>query len=110
MAKLLLILLICILCTNIISGFTYNEITAKSNREQHNIKKSTIDYPSDIIDGNVLPLSDCSASRRRIFNKRYCCIVLKASNDDDSDKGGDGVKERLPVRGFYQGYYKVSNW
>ena len=92
MTKLLLILLICILCTHITSSFTYREITAKSNREQL-IKKSSIDYPSDIIDGNVeLPLSvpyiQWSASRRRIFNRRYCCIVLKASNDDGSDKGG----------------------
>ena len=93
MVKLLLILHIYILCTHIISGFTYNEITAKSNREQH-IKKSTIDYPSDIIDGNVeLPLSvpyiQWSASRRRIFNRRYCCLVLKATSDDGRDKGGE---------------------
>jgi len=95
MAKLLLILLICILCTHTISGFTYREITAKSNREQHT-KKSSIDYPSDVIDGKVeLPLSVPYiqwASRQRIFNRRYCCIVLKASNDDGSDKGGGDKK------------------
>ena len=93
MVKLLLILLICILCTHISSSFTYREITAKSNREQHT-KKSSIDYPSDIIDGKVeLPLSvpyiQWSASRRRIFNRRYCCLVLKATSDDGSDKGGE---------------------
>ena len=92
MVKLLLILLICILYIHFTLGFTYREITAKSNREQH-IKKSSIDYPSDI-DGKVeLPLSvpyiQWSASRRRIFNRRYCCIVLKATSDDGSDKGGE---------------------
>lgn len=94
MSKQLLILLICILYIHIISGFTYREITAKSNREQQHIKKSSIDYPSEIIDGKVeLPLSvpyiQWSASRRRIFNRRYCCIVLKATSDDGSDKGGE---------------------
>ena len=93
MAKLLLILLICIISTHITSGFTYREINAKSNREQQHIKKSSIDYPSDIIDGKVeLPLSvpyiQWSASRRGVFNRRYCCIVLKATSDDGSDKGG----------------------
>ena len=98
MAKLLLILLICILYIHITSGFTYREITAKSNREQHT-KKSSIDYPSDIIDGKVeLPLSvpyiQWSATRRRIFNRRYCCIVLKATSDDGSDKGGGGGEKK----------------
>jgi len=104
------ILLICILYINITSGFTYREITAKSNREQY-IKKSSIDYPSDIVDGKVeLPLSvpyiQWSASRRRIFNKRYCCIVLKATSDDGSDKGGGGGKKGYRFGDFTKGITK----
>ena len=110
MVKLLLILLICILCTHITSGFTYREITAKSNREQH-IKKSSIDYPSDIVDGKVeLPLSvpyiQWSASRRRIFNRRYCYLVLKATSDDSSDKGGSGEKKGYRFGDFTKGITK----
>ena len=109
MAKLLQIILICILYIHITSGFTYNEITAKSNREQQT-KQPTIDYPSDIIDGNVeLPLSvpyiQWSASRRRLFNRRYCCLVLKATSDDGgSDKGGS--KKGYRFGDFTKGFTK----
>jgi len=111
MVKLLLIFLIYILHIHITSGFTYHEITAKTNREQQHIKKSSIDYPSDIVDGKVeLPLSvpyiQWSASRRRIFNRRYCCIVLKAASDDGSDKGGGGGKKGYRFGDFTKGITK----
>ena len=109
MVKLLLILHIYILCTHIISGFTYREITAKSNREQHT-KKSSIDYPSDVIDGNVeLPLSVPYiqwSARRRIFNRRYCCLLLKASNDDDSGDKDGGKKKGYRFGDFTKGITK----
>ena len=72
---------------NTSSAFSYRDITAK--KYQEHIINSAIDYPSNH-DEDHLPSSLPSLffdARRSILNRRYCCLVLRASSDD-GDKGG----------------------
>ena len=82
-----IILLLLNINTTFISAFSYRDITAK--KYQEHIINSAIEFPSNH-DEDHLPSSLPSLFfdvRRSIFNRRYCCLVLRASSDD-GDKGG----------------------
>ena len=67
---------------NAISAFSYRDITAKKRYQEH-IINSAIDFPSN--DEDHLP-SLLFDARRSIFNRRYCCLVLRASSGDGDKK------------------------
>ena len=81
-----IILLLLNINTTFISAFSYRDITAK--KYQEHIINSAIDYPSNDED-HLLPSlpSLFFDARRSILNRRYCCLVLRATSHD-GDKGG----------------------
>ena len=82
-----IILLLLNINTTFISAFSYRDITAK--KYQEHIINSAIDFPSNHGEDHLLSSlpSLFFDARRSIFNRRYCCLVLRASSDD-GDKGG----------------------
>ena len=81
-----IILLLLNINTTFISAFSYRDITAK--KYQEHIINSAIDYPSNDEDHLLSSLPSLFFdARRNILNRRYCCLVLRASSDD-GDKGG----------------------
>ena len=79
--------IIILLLLNNVAAFSYRDITAK--KYQEHIINSAIDYPSNHDEDHLPSLlpSLFFDARRSIFNRRYCCLVLRASSDD-GDKGG----------------------
>ena len=67
-----------------ISGFTYRDATAKAGRDRSSSPiTSSVEFPlsDDVVPTHSLPTLFWSKyARSTIFNKRYCCLVLHASN------------------------------
>ena len=84
--SLLFTIIILLLNINTISAFSYRDITAKKRYQEH-IINSAIDFPSNDED-HLLPSlpSLLFDARRSIFNRRYCCLILRSSSGDGDKK------------------------